>query len=184
MMLNAMNSSLVTEEISDEAAERLLALLQEGLPIVARPYLQLAEQLGWSESRVIAELDALSRSDRVRRMGIVVKHRALGFKANAMVVWDIPDQEVDAIAERISTYSFVTLCYQRPRRLPQWPYNLFCMIHGHQREQVLERLQKMVEELGLKHYSHQPLFSTRCFKQCGGRYIRAPRLSEVEVSHE
>lgn len=159
------------DSLSRETAERLLAVLQDGLPIVERPYAQLAEQLGWSEARVMDELDALANSDRVRRMGIVVKHRALGFKANAMVVWDIPAEEVDAIAERMAAQSYVTLCYERPRRLPQWPYNLFCMIHGRQRDQVLEHLQELVETLGLQQYDYQPLFSTRCFKQCGGRYL-------------
>ena len=161
------------------APERLLLVLQDGLPIVERPYAVIAEKLGWSEDQVIEELDQLSQSDRVRRMGIVVKHRALGFKANAMVVWDIPDEEVDAVAARMAEDSSVTLCYQRPRRLPQWPYNLFCMIHGQQRDQVLGQLDQLVENLELQGYPHQPLFSTRCFKQCGGRYVRSPDALEV-----
>lgn len=155
--------------------EQLLELLQEGLPLVARPYAELGEALGWSEDRVIETMTALSESDRVRRMGIVVKHHALGFRANAMVVWDIPDHQVDAVAEQLSAQDAVTLCYQRPRRLPDWPYNLFCMIHGRKREQVLEKLAELVEELGLSHIRHEPLFSTRCYKQCGGRYLKAAR---------
>ena len=153
----------------------LLQALQEGLPIVERPYAKIADQLGWSEQKVIDELELLAKSDRVRRMGIIVKHRALGFTANAMVVWDIPDDEVDAVAERMAEDSSVTLCYQRPRRLPQWPYNLFCMIHGQERDQVLGRLDQLVDNLNLQEYDHQPLFSTRCFKQCGGRYFRAAK---------
>ncbi|OMH36249.1 Lrp/AsnC family transcriptional regulator [Motiliproteus sp. MSK22-1] len=164
-----------------DASGILLQALQEGLPIVERPYAKIADQLGWTEQRVIDELESLSKSDRVRRMGIIVKHRALGFTANAMVVWDIPDDEVDAVAERMAEDNCVTLCYQRPRRLPQWPYNLFCMIHGQERDQVLGRLDQLVENLSLQQYAHQPLFSTRCFKQCGGRYFRTPKNGTADI---
>ncbi|WP_165840111.1 Lrp/AsnC family transcriptional regulator [Motiliproteus coralliicola] len=155
--------------------EQLLELLQEGLPLVERPYAELGQALGWSEGRVIETMAALAESDRVRRMGIVVKHHALGFRANAMVVWDIPDDQVDAVAEQLAAQNAVTLCYQRPRRLPDWPYNLFCMIHGRQRDQVMEKLEELVETLGLQQIPHEPLFSTRCFKQCGGRYLKRGR---------
>ncbi len=178
----------LTNDLDEEVAQRLLAVLQEGLPIVERPYAQLAAELGWSEQQVIDQLSVLSRSDRVRRLGIVVKHRTLGFKANAMVVWNIPDDRVDALAEQMAAHSFVTLCYQRPRRLPQWPYNLFCMIHGYERDQVLVRLDELVINLGLQDYDYQPLFSTRCFKQCGGRYVRRAQatttLAELGAGHD
>lgn len=160
---------------SQDPTDLLLHALQEGLPIVERPYAQLAKELGWSEDRVINEMNALADSGRVRRMGIVVKHRPLGFKANAMVVWDIPEDKVAQVAALMSKYEGVTLCYERPRRLPEWPYNLFCMIHGYQRDQVLERLGQMVIDLELSEFPHQPLFSTRCFKQCGGRYVNKPK---------
>lgn len=160
----------------------LLHALQDGLPIVPRPYAELAKQLGWSEREVIEEMDKLSDSGRVRRMGIVVKHRPLGFKANAMVVWDIADDRIEEIAAQMSKYDGVTLCYERPRRLPEWPYNLFCMIHGYQREKVLERLQQMITDLDLADIPHQPLFSTRCFKQCGGRYLNKPK-SQLGAGH-
>ena len=169
-------------ESDNPQIEQLLALLQEGLPLVERPYAQLGESLGWSEARVIETMAALAESDRVRRMGIIVKHHALGFRANAMVVWDIPDDQVDAIAERMSEQDAVTLCYQRPRRLPDWPYNLFCMIHGRQREQVLAKLDELVETLGLQQIRHEPLFSTRCFKQCGGRYLQRTPSTEDSSS--
>ncbi|MCW8884100.1 MAG: AsnC family protein [Motiliproteus sp.] len=172
----------VAQQSQQQTTELLLHALQEGLPIVERPYQALAQQLGWSEDQVISELDALAGSDRVRRMGIVVKHRPLGFKANAMVVWDIPDDKVDAVAALMSKYEGVTLCYERPRRMPEWPYNLFCMIHGYQRDQVLDRLAQMVKDLELGDIDHQPLFSTRCFKQCGGRYVNKPK-SQLGAGH-
>lgn len=165
------HSTAISDAMELAAAEPLLQLLQEGLPIVERPYAQLAEQLGWSEQQVLDTMAWLADSDIVRRMGIIVKHRTLGFKANAMVVWDIPDDQVDAVAELMAAEPAVTLCYQRPRRLPEWRYNLFCMIHGYQRDQVLARLQQLTAKLGLEQAPHQPLFSTRCFKQCGGRYL-------------
>ncbi|MEH6650910.1 MAG: AsnC family protein [Motiliproteus sp.] len=169
------HASAINDAMELTAAEPLLQLLQEGLPIVERPYAQLAEQLGWSEQQVLDTMAWLADSDIVRRMGIIVKHRTLGFKANAMVVWDVPDDQVDAVAELMAAEPAVTLCYQRPRRLPEWRYNLFCMIHGYERDAVLARLSELTDKLGLNDISHQPLFSTRCFKQCGGRYLdKAP----------
>ncbi len=103
-------------------------------------------------------------------MGVVVKHRALGYHANAMVVWDVPDTETDRIGKLLADESCVTLCYQRPRRLPNWPYNLFCMIHGRERDAVLRRIEQIISYHQLHDIPHQVLFSVRAFKQCGARY--------------
>jgi DNA-binding Lrp family transcriptional regulator len=104
-------------------------------------------------------------------MGVVVKHRALGYRANAMVVWDIPADEVERVGALLADESCVTLCYQRPRRLPAWGYNLFCMIHGRERDSVLRRLEQIVAHHGLEKIPHTVLFSGRSFKQRGARYV-------------
>ncbi len=103
-------------------------------------------------------------------MGIVVRHHELGYTANAMVVWDVPDGQVEAIGEQLGAQPCVTLCYQRPRRLPDWPYNLFCMIHGRDRDRVLGTIEQMLGTLALQEISHKVLFSGRRFKQRGARY--------------
>jgi DNA-binding Lrp family transcriptional regulator len=152
---------------------RVIAAIQSGLPLVARPYAAVAASLELSEAAVIGCLQGLIRQGVIKRIGVVVRHHELGYRANAMVVWDIPDEEVSRLGQCLGKLEFVTLCYRRPRRLPAWRYNLFCMIHGHDREEVLARVEEMRQGCGLQHIAHEVLFSTRRFKQCGARYARA-----------
>ncbi len=152
---------------------RLLATIEDGLPFIARPYLAVAARLGATENEVIDRLHALTTAGVIRRFGIIVRHRRLGFRANAMVVWNVPDDLVREAGRLLARSPGITLCYERPRRLPHWPYNLFCMIHGREREAVQARigeLAAMLEgRLGVA-IPHVPLFSRRCFKQCGARF--------------
>nr|WP_305800389.1 hypothetical protein [Thiolapillus sp.] len=104
-------------------------------------------------------------------MGIVVRHHELGYTANAMVVWDVPDDQTRRVGKALGRHACVTLCYQRPRRLPEWPYNLFCMIHGKDRERVLNYLDSLVESEALQDIPHEVLFSGERFKQRGARYL-------------
>lgn len=150
--------------------KRLIALVGRGLPLVSRPYAVIAEQLGGSEADVIEGLNRLMQSNDIKRFGVVVRHRELGYKANGMVVWDIPGERVKELGHCISKYDFVTLCYQRPRRLPQWHYNLFSMVHGQDRNAVIEKVNYIVEQCGLQDIAHEILFSRRRFKQRGARY--------------
>jgi DNA-binding Lrp family transcriptional regulator len=150
---------------------QLIAAIQGGLPLVAKPYAAIAEQLGLTEAGVITRLETLQAAGMIKRMGVVVKHRALGYDANAMVVWDIPDDQVERIGELLAGETCVTLCYQRPRRLPEWRYNLFCMIHGSERDSVLRRLEQIIAHHGLEKIPHNVLFSGHSFKQRGARYV-------------
>ncbi len=149
---------------------QLLTAIQQGLAITPRPYTELAEKLALSEQDVVTRISNLKRSGLIKRFGIIVKHRRLGYRANAMVVWDIPDALVDELGQRISQQPFVNLCYQRPRQGEIWPYNLFCMIHGKSREVVEAQLQTLISECGLETFNYEVLFSRRCFKQCGAIY--------------
>lgn len=159
--------------VLNEADRCLIATIQGGLPLVARPYEAIARQLGLDESAVIERIAALTDAGLIKRMGVVVRHRALGYHANAMVVWDVPDGRVEAIGRLLADEPCVTLCYQRPRRLPRWPYNLFCMIHGRERDAVLRRIEQMVACHGLEDIPRRVLFSIRDFKQRGARYTHA-----------
>lgn len=150
--------------------QQLLTVIQGGLPITSRPFAALSEQLGISEQEVLERLAHLKRQGLIKRWGVIVKHRQLGYLANAMVVWDIPDHEVKAVGARISAFEFVNLCYRRPRHGTQWPYNLYCMIHGKNRETVLAQLQQLTDACALSGYGRQILFSRRCFKQSGALY--------------
>ncbi|MDX1605333.1 MAG: AsnC family transcriptional regulator [Candidatus Competibacterales bacterium] len=154
----------------DERDRVLIGAVQDGLPLVPRPFATIAARLGLSEDQVIERLEALEADGVIRRFGVVVRHHELGYTANAMVVWDVADAEVDEVAMRLAAYPFVTLCYRRPRRLPHWPYNLFCMIHGRDRRTVSAQLERLVEAQGLRQTPHEVLFSCRRFKQRGARY--------------
>jgi DNA-binding Lrp family transcriptional regulator len=157
----------------NEQESRLIAAIQSGLPIVERPFSAVGAALGLSETDVIEGVQNLIRLGVIKRVGVVVRHHELGYRANAMVVWDIPDEEISQLGSCLGKLEFVTLCYRRPRRLPAWRYNLFCMIHGHDREEVLALVEKMRQGCGLQHIACEVLFSTRRFKQCGARYARA-----------
>ncbi len=159
--------------VLDSAFEKaLIEAMSLGLPLVSRPYEAIAKQIGSTESRVIEGIQRIIQRGDIKRFGVVVRHRELGYRANGMVVWDIPEGRVAELGHCIGQYSFVTLCYQRPRRLPEWRYNLFCMIHGRDRGAVIEQLNFIVEQCGLQKIAHEILFSGRCFKQRGARYAQ------------
>jgi DNA-binding Lrp family transcriptional regulator len=152
---------------------QLVRALEGGLPIVQRPYRALGAPAGLDENDVLASLAAWIDEGIVSRFGIVVRHRALGYTANAMCVWDVPDAEVDAVGERLAAEGGVTLCYRRARSA-SWRYNLFCMIHGRARGVVEQRIAELDDALQLSRYPSAVLFSRRAFKQCGARYAAPP----------
>ncbi len=156
----------------DAVDRRLIAAIQGGLPLVAEPYRAVGEAVGLPEAAVIERIAALRARGVIKRLGVVVRHRELGYRANAMVVWDVPDEQVQAVGHCLGGYDFVTLCYRRRRCLPQWPYNLYCMIHGSDRDQVYAYIAQLERECGLADLPHDVLFSRRRFKQNGARYLR------------
>ncbi len=150
--------------------EALIAAIQTGLPLVPEPYAEIGRRIGLPEDEVIARLQRLLAAGVIKRLGVVVRHHELGYRANAMTVWDIPDERVDALGACMGRFEFVTLCYRRPRRLPDWPYNLFTMIHGRDRNEVLSNIGRLVHACGLENVPHEVLFSRRRFKQRGALY--------------
>lgn len=159
--------------IRDTAFEAaLIDAIGRGLPLVPRPYAEIAANLGRSEQEVIDGIGRIMMRGDLKRFGVVVRHRKLGYRANGMVVWNIPDSRVDELGSCISRYPFVTLCYQRPRRPPAWPYNLFSMIHGRDRDAVVDQVAQILRQHGLHDIEHEVLFSPRCFKQRGAAYRR------------
>ena len=153
-----------------ESDKKLIAEIQGGLPLVSRPYEVIGKKLGLSEQDVIQQLQSFVDKGMIKRMGVVVRHRELGYRANAMVVWDIPDEKVEELAPCMSKFEFVNLCYRRPRQLPQWRFNLFTMIHGHDRDEVMNNLKILIEQCSLDDTAHEALFSVKRFKQRGAMY--------------
>jgi len=153
-----------------EADRKVIAGIQSGLPLVPRPYAEIGKAIGMPENEVIERVKTLHERGLIKRMGVIVRHHELGYRANAMVVWDIPDEQVSELGQCMGCFEFVTLCYRRPRRLPDWPYNLFTMIHGRNRDEVMEKLNFLVRRCNLQNIPHDVLFSQRRFKQRGAVY--------------
>ncbi len=147
---------------------RLVAALQPGLPLVSRPFAAIGHGIGMAESDVLTIIEDWLKSGVVKRLGVVVRHHELGYTANAMVVFDVPDDAVSAVGARLAHEHGVTLCYRRQRHLPQWPYNLYCMVHGRSREEVTPVIERLCQVAG---HPCEVLFSTRRFKQQGARYF-------------
>ena len=147
----------------------LVKATQGGLPLVPRPYEAIARELGVSEAQVLAALRRMLADGRIRRIGAVPNHYALGYGANAMSVWDVADDAVDALGARVGALPFVTHCYRRPRRLPDWPYNLFAMVHGKSRTETDAHVAEIRTLLGPALRAHDVLYSTRILKKTGLR---------------
>ena len=150
----------------------LAALAEQGLALVDKPYDLWAEQLRQGVDEVLAQLQRWLRQKTLSRFGVVVRHHELGYTANAMTVFDVPESEVDACGEALAQTPGVTLAYQRARA-GDWPYNLYCMVHGRDRDSVRATVAQAVAQAGLAHRPHAMLFSLRRFKQTGARRFAA-----------
>ena len=164
----------------DELDRQLIIALQQGLPIVSRPYKEIGLQLDIPEQEVVSRLCRLKQLGLIKRLGVIVNHRQLGYKANAMVVFNVPDSLIKQIGEHVSQFSFVNLCYKRPRCGEQWPYNLYCMIHGKNKQKVLQQLDTLIESCGLVKFERDILFSRQCFKQRGAIYKTGSNVSKCD----
>jgi DNA-binding Lrp family transcriptional regulator len=136
---------------------------------VSRPYDQVAAQLGIEPAEVKARLARLLETGVIRRIGAVPNHYALGYVANGMTVWDVDDERIDALGEAVGALPFVTHCYHRPRHLPDWPYNLFAMVHARDRAEVPQLVERIAAVLGDAVRVHDVLFSTKILKKTGLR---------------
>jgi DNA-binding Lrp family transcriptional regulator len=146
----------------------LVRALQAGLPLVPRPYAALAVRLGVREEEVLQQLGAMLADGRIRRIGAVPNHYALGYRANGMSVWDVADDSVRDFGPRVGALAFVSHCYRRPRR-PGWPYNLFAMVHGRDRAEVEAKVAQIAALLGPAARASETLYSTRILKKTGLR---------------
>lgn len=149
--------------------ERIVRATQGGLPLVSRPYAAISAQTGIAEKEVLLRMSRMLADGRIRRIGAVPNHYALGYTANAMTVWDIADGAVGKLGGRVGALAFVSHCYRRPRRLPDWPYNLFAMVHGRSRAETERCAGEIRALLGETLNSHDILYSTRILKKTGLR---------------
>ena len=164
------NSLLPSPSPAVDAVDRaIIVATQGGLPLVARPYHAIASELKLEPEEVMTRLRRMQADGVIRRLGVVPNHYAIGYRANGMSVWDVPDELVDQLGEFVGAFKFVSHCYCRPRRLPQWPYNLFAMVHGKSRDEVEQQVAQIADFLGAQARSHSILYSTRILKKTGLR---------------
>ncbi len=153
----------------DDIDRRIILATQAGLPRVPRPYHAVAAQLGVSPEEVMRRLARMLDSGIIRRIGAVPNHYALGYRANGMSVWDVPDERIRELGRQIGALDCVSHCYRRPRIPPEWPYNLFAMVHGRDRAEVEAKVAQIAALLGEADRGHDVLFSTRILKKTGLR---------------
>ncbi|MBM3581466.1 MAG: Lrp/AsnC family transcriptional regulator [Alphaproteobacteria bacterium] len=153
----------------DATNRRLIRATQAGLPLCRDPYRALAGQLGLAAEDVMARLAGMLARGVIRRIGAVPNHYRLGVTANGMSVWDVDDAEIERLGPEVGALPFVTHCYRRPRHRPLWPYNLFAMVHGRNRDEVAEKIATIAGVLGPATRAHDVLYSTRILKKTGLR---------------
>ena len=153
----------------DELDRKIITATQAGLPLVKKPYAALAEQLGIDSKTVKQRLQNMLDKGQIRRIGAVPNHYKLGYKANAMSVWNVSDDKIKELGDQLGALPFVSHCYERPRFLPEWPYNLFAMLHGKSREEVADKVQQVVELLGEYCVGYELLYSKQILKKTGLR---------------
>jgi len=147
----------------------IVQALQAGLPLTPRPYAEIAARLGLPEAHLHERLRALMADGTIRRIGIAPNHYRLGMTANGMTVWDVADDRAEALGAQVGALDFVTHCYLRPRALPDWPYNLFAMVHGADRDEVAVKRARIETLLGEACRANDILYSTRILKKTGLR---------------
>ena len=153
----------------DSIDRAIIVATQDSLPLVARPYDVVAEQVGIAAAELMARMAAMIKAGIIRRIGAVPNHYALGYRWNGMSVWDVADDDVAAAGAAMIALGFVSHCYQRPRLLPHWPYNLFAMIHARNQDDAEFLVRRIAQSLGPINHGHRVLYSTRILKKTGLR---------------
>ena len=156
--------------MSIDATDRILiAATQGGLPLTREPYAEVANWLSLSEDEVISRMGEMLGRGVIRRIALAPNHYALGITANGMSVWDVDDGVAEALGAEVGNLDFVSHCYLRPRALPEWPYNLFAMVHGATRDEVEAKRAEIASLLGPSCRGSDILYSTRILKKTGLR---------------
>ena len=148
---------------------QIIRATQSGLPLVPRPYHAIADTLGLSAQEVMQRIYSMQEIGIIRRIGAVPNHYRLGYKYNGMTVWDINDQFIDEFGKKVGQLEFVSHCYHRPRHLPDWPYNLYAMIHSKTSEGIKTQVNKISTVLGKYSRNNDVLYSTQILKKTGLR---------------
>ncbi|MDR5659659.1 Lrp/AsnC family transcriptional regulator [Serpentinicella sp. ANB-PHB4] len=153
--------------------KKIISMLQEDLPLSPTPYKDIALNLGISEDYLLKKINNYLELGIIRRFGATLKHREIGFKSNAMVVWIVPDHLVSKVGKQMAAFKAVSHCYQRPT-YPDWPYNLFTMIHGQTKEECIAISKEISNNIQV--FEYKLLFSTQELKKTSMQYFRNESL--------
>jgi len=164
-----MSTSILKSDALSEQDRELIMATQEGLPLVSDPWGELGEQLGMPAEEVLERFRNMQKSGVIRRVAAVPDHYKLGYRFNGMTVWDVADDAIASLGEQVGNLPFVSHCYQRPRHLPYWSYNLFAMVHGTSREEVEDKAGQIARLLGDSCSGHTILYSSAILKKTGLR---------------
>ena len=167
----AMNTAQQDGRLLDAVDRQIIVATQAGLPLVAEPFAALAQQLGLDVDEVLRRVANMQACGIIRRIAAVPNHYALGYTVNGMSVWNVSDEHITELGGLIGGLDYVSHCYQRPRHLPLWPYNLFAMVHGRNRDEVSEKVDAIAELLGDRACRRDVLYSTRILKKTGLRLV-------------
>ncbi|CUW39105.1 Protein NirH [Magnetospirillum sp. XM-1] len=153
----------------DPIDRAIVVATQDGLPLVDKPYHEVARQVGVTPDEVMNRMERMLHEGVIRRIGVVPNHYALGYKFNGMTVWDVADEDIAEAGKRVGELDFVSHCYHRPRHLPDWPYSLFAMIHAKEKADADALVARVADALGPLSRGHMVLFSSRILKKTGLR---------------
>ncbi|MCP3872238.1 MAG: Lrp/AsnC family transcriptional regulator [Desulfobacteraceae bacterium] len=148
--------------------KKIIAMLQTDIPVVKRPFLEMAEQIGITEDEFLNVLKALDKRGMIRRFGATLKHQNSGFKANAMVAWKVDEDKVERTGNIMTTFREITHCYRR-NPAPGWKYNLYTMVHASTEEECYATVKKISEAVQEDEY--ELLFSRQELKKTSMKYF-------------
>lgn len=153
----------------DELDKKIICALQGDFPLVAEPYKAMAEQIGVSEEFFLARVKAMAETKKIRKMGAVLRHREVGFSSNVLVAWQVEPERLDEVARKMAESPSVSHCYDRTTA-PDWPYNLYTMVHGHSREECEQIVAGLADEIGVK--ERAMLYTKREWKKISMKYFQ------------
>ncbi|HBT79729.1 MAG TPA: Lrp/AsnC family transcriptional regulator [Selenomonas sp.] len=151
-----------------EKEKAVVRALQGDFPLVADPYAQLAESVGLTKEDFLATVKSMQDEKKIRKMGAVLAHRNVGFKANVLVAWAVPQERLEEVARVMVDSPSVSHCYDR-NTAPDWPYNFYTMVHGHSREECEQIVQQLADAAGVQ--DRQMLFTKKEWKKQSMRYF-------------
>ncbi|WP_199883705.1 siroheme decarboxylase subunit beta [Anaerosinus massiliensis] len=152
----------------DALDKKIIRVMQDEFPLVSEPYKVLADQIGITQDELIERLKKYKQAGQIRKMGAVLRHREVGYAANALCAWSVPEERLEEIATLMAENSAVSHCYDR-NTAPEWPYNVYTMIHGHSREECEKIAGEITQQTNIT--EKVMLYSVKEWKKTSMRYF-------------